>query len=71
MGLHIGEVKQIYEQFVEDMMFMGHLSIQGERDLNKGITMFSRSSGLEINYEKSHIFFFNTPRITRRKLYSF
>ena len=38
------------------------------RDFKSIFTIFSKVSGLDVNAEKSQVFFFNTPTVTQRKI---
>jgi hypothetical protein len=68
LGLHQGAPPQTHQQVVDDTMLMGHSLIQEARDLKKGLDQFLQASGLDINKEKSQVYFFNTPQITRRNV---
>jgi len=57
-----------HQQFVDDTMLMGHASVQEAKSLKAILDLFSQASGLDINVEKSQIFFFNTPGITKRNI---
>ena len=50
------------------MILMGHPSVQEERSFKTSLVTFAKASGLEVNMEKSHIFFFNSPLITQRNI---
>ena len=60
--------KQTHQQFVDDTMLMGRPSIQEARSYKTSLVTFAKASGLEVNPEKSQIFFFNTPLITQRNI---
>ena len=64
LNLHRGMDKQTHQQFVDDAMLMGHPSVQEARDFKRCLTLFAKALGLEVNPEKSQVFFFNTPRVT-------
>ena len=40
--------------------------VREARKIKEGLDTFLEASGLEINKTKSHVYFFNTPKITRR-----
>lgn len=56
---------QTHQQFVDDTMLMGHASVQEARTIKAILDLFSEASGLDINVDKSQIFFFNTPVVTK------
>ena len=60
--------KKTHQQFVDDMMLMGHHSVQEERAFKTSIVTFPKASRLEVNPEKSQIFFFNSSLITQRNI---
>ena len=60
--------KQTHQQFLDDTMLMGHPSVQEVRAFKTSLVTFAKASGLEVNMEKSHIFFFNSPLITQRNI---
>ena len=66
--IHVGVDKQTHQQFVDDIMLMGHPSVQESRAFKRGLEIFSKAFSLEINNEKSQVFLFNTPRITQRNI---
>ena len=47
---------------------MGPFTVQESYGIKKGIDTFLEASGMEINKEKSQVYFFNTPKITRRNI---
>ena len=47
---------------------MGYPSIQEAYSFHKCLDQFGSASGLEVNAQKSQVFFFNTPSITRRDI---
>jgi len=59
---------QTHQQFVDDTMLMGHASVQEAKAIKAVLHLFSQASGLDINVDKSQIFFFNTPGITKRNI---
>jgi len=59
---------QTHQQFVDDTMLMGHASVQEARTIKAILDLFSEASGLDINVDKSQIFFFNTPVVTKRNI---
>ena len=60
--------KETHRQFVDDTMLMGHPSVQEARAYKTSLVTFTKASGLEVNLEKSRIFFFDTPLITQRNI---
>jgi hypothetical protein len=56
-------------QFVDDTLLLGKPTVQEARALKKALDIFLSTSGMQINLEKSHIFFFNTPTILQRKIF--
>lgn len=54
-----------HQQFVDDNMIFGHLSVQEACQLKTLLSDFSEASGASINKSKSQIFFFNTPISTQ------
>ena len=59
---------QTHQQFVDDMMLMGPSTIQEARGLKEGLDIFLEASGLKINKDESQVYFFNTPKITKRNI---
>ena len=51
-------------------MLMGPSMVQEARGIKEGLDTFLESSGLEINKVKSLVYFFNTPKITKRNILS-
>ena len=49
-------------------MLMGNPSVQEAGSYKTSLVTFAKVSGLEVNPEKSQIFFFNTPLITQRNI---
>ena len=49
-------------------MLMGYPSVQEASSFQKFLDQFGNASGLEVNVQKSQVFFFNTPSITRRNI---
>ena len=70
-GLRVtnGGEKQTHQQFVDDTKLMGHPSVQEAGSFKQCLERFGRASSLEVNAQKSQIFFFNTPRVTRHNIY--
>ena len=60
--------KKTHQQFVDDTMLMGHPSVQEARAFKSCLAAFAKASGLEVNLEKSQVFFFNTPLISQRNI---
>ena len=63
-----GMEKQTGHQFVDDTMLMGHPSVQGPRAFKSYLVSFNKASGVEMNLEKSLLFFFSSPLITQKKI---
>ena len=61
---HEGMNAQTQKQFVDDTMLMGVSSVREAREIKNMLESFKRASGLEVNKDKSQIFYFNTPPIT-------
>ena len=59
---------QTHQQFVDDTMLMGNSSVQEAKTLKTSLNTFLLASGLDINKEKSHIYFFNTCQITKQNI---
>jgi len=66
--LHPGDEAHSHQQFVDDTMLMGYASVQEAHSLRSGLDMFLEASGLEINEDKSQVFFFNSPQVNRRNI---
>ena len=49
-------------------MLLGYPSVQEAARFCKCLDQFGRASGLEVNAQKSQVFFFNTPSITRHDI---
>ena len=49
-------------------MLMGPSTIKDAHGLKEGLDTFLEASGLEINKDKSQVYFFNTPKITKRNI---
>ena len=49
-------------------MLFGQVSVLEARRIKWGLTTFLEASGLEINNDKSQVYFFNTPIITKRNI---
>ena len=60
--------KQMHRQFVDDIMLMGHPSVQEARAFKSCLVTFAKASGLEVNPEKSQLFFFNSSLTTQRNI---
>ena len=64
LALSDGMDPQTHQQFVD--VLMGSSSIQEARGIKKGLDTFMEASRMEINKDKSHVYFFNTPKVTSR-----
>ena len=59
---------QTHQRFVDDTMLMGLSTVKEAHGIKEGLDTFLEASGLEINKTKSQVYFFNTPKITRRNI---
>eukprot|EP00253_Pinus_taeda_P002612 PITA_02612 len=50
-----------HQQFVDDIMLFGEVSIKEVRNIKRVLEIFMEASGMEVNKEKSYTFIFNTP----------
>ena len=50
-----------HQQFVDDVMLFGEVSVKEVRNFKRVLEIFMEASGMEINNEKSCTFIFNTP----------
>lgn len=55
-------------QFVDDTIFMGKFKVKEVRSLKQAIDLYSSASGQLINWNKSVVFFFNTPIPRKNKI---
>ena len=53
-----------HQQFVDDTMLMGVSSIREARAIKDTLESYKRASGLEVDKDRSKIYYFNTPSIT-------
>ena len=69
-GLKISDhlAAQTHQQFVDDNMLMGPSSVREARGIKQGLDLFLTASGLDINKEKSQVYFFNTSKVTKRNI---
>ena len=56
---------QTHQQTVDDRMLMGTSTVQEVHGLKEGLDTFLEASGIEINKDKSRVYFFNTLKITK------
>ena len=49
-------------------MLMGPSTVQEAHGLKEGLDTFLEASGLEINKDKSQVYFFNTLKITNKHI---
>eukprot|EP00253_Pinus_taeda_P005533 PITA_05533 len=56
------------QQFVDDIMLFGEVSIREVRAIKEVLDIFMEASGMEINKEKSCTFIFNTPEAIKAHL---
>ena len=68
LRVHWREDTQTHQQFVDDTMLMGYPSIQEARKIKDYLSNFGKASGLETKSKNSQVFFFHTPRISRRNI---
>eukprot|EP00253_Pinus_taeda_P018598 PITA_18598 len=57
-----------HQQFVDDIMLFGEVSIKEVRAIKEVLEIFMEASGMEINKEKSCTFIFNTPEAIKDHL---
>eukprot|EP00253_Pinus_taeda_P007421 PITA_07421 len=57
-----------HQQFVDDIMLFGEVSIREVRAIKEVLEIFMEASGMEINKEKSCTFIFNTPEAIKAHL---
>jgi hypothetical protein len=62
---HEGMNIQTHQQFVDDTMLMGMVSFWEAKAIKHTLEAFKRESGMEVNKDKSQIFYFNTLPVTR------
>ena len=55
-------------QFVDDTIFMGKADVKEATNLKKALNLYSSSSGQLINWNKSSLFFINTPVARQGKI---
>ena len=63
-GANEGAPSHSHHQFVDDTMLLGYPSVQEAASFKTCLDQFVQASGLEVNPQKSQVFFFNTSRIT-------
>eukprot|EP00253_Pinus_taeda_P022158 PITA_22158 len=57
-----------HQQFVDDTMLHGTPTVKEATEYRDILHLFSRASGMEINFSKSTIFFFNTHQVVQSHL---
>eukprot|EP00253_Pinus_taeda_P031554 PITA_31554 len=57
-----------HQQFVDDIMLFGEVSLREVRIIKEVLEVFSEASGMEINKDKSCTFIFNTPEAIKAHL---
>lgn len=57
-----------HQQFIDDVMLYGQATMKEAQIIIKSLSQFSKASGMEINKDKSKVFFFNTSLATQRFL---
>eukprot|EP00253_Pinus_taeda_P010995 PITA_10995 len=57
-----------HQQFVDDIMLFGEVTIKEMRMIKKVLDIFMKASGMEVNKEKSCTFIFNTPEAIKTHL---
>jgi len=67
-GLRIwgNEIPITHQQFVDDVVIYGQATLKEAQQVLKILLEFTKASGIEINNEKSEIFFFNTQVASQR-----
>ena len=65
---HPGMEPQSHQQFVDDTMLLGNSSMQEAEAFKTYLNTFLIASGLDINKEKSQIYFFNTCQTRKRNI---
>ena len=60
--------KKTHQQFVDDTMLMGFALVREARAMKSTLEASKKVSNLEVNKDKSHIFFFNTNIAMRRNI---
>lgn len=55
-------------QFVDDTIFMGKYEVREARNLKQAINFYSSASGQLVNWNKSVVFFLNTPILRQHKI---
>ena len=60
---------QTHQQFVDDTMLMGMSTVKEAHGIKEGLDTFLEDSGLEINKTKYQVYFFNTPKITKKGIF--
>ena len=65
---HEGAPPQTHQQFIDDTMLMGHLSVQEALIFKNSMYLFARASGLMVNPNKSQVLFVNTIPATQRNI---
>ena len=68
LNLHKGMDKKTHQQFMDDMMLMGHPSVHEARAFKRGLKLFAKDLGLVVNIDKSQVFFLNTTSIVQRNI---
>ena len=70
MGLrvHDGMTPHTHQQFVDDTMLMGHPLIQEAQSFKKILSLFAKDFGLDVNLNKSQVFFMNIAPTTQRNI---
>ena len=69
LTLNDGMDPQKHKKFIDDNMLMGPSSVQEPRGIKKGLYTFLEASWLEINIDKSQVYFFNTLK-TLKEIFS-
>ena len=59
---------QTHQKFVDNTLLMGHPSVQEAQSFKKSMNLFVKASGLDVNPNKSQVFFLNTALATQRNI---
>ena len=68
MSLNEGMSPHTYQQFVDETMLTGPSSVEEAKGIKQELDTFLEANGLEINKDKSQVYVFHTPKITRRNI---
>jgi ribonuclease HI/exonuclease III len=68
LPLHNIQPAPSHSQFVDDTLLMNSPTVQEATKLNSILSDFSEASGMELNLDKSKLYFFNTPPPVQRHI---